>query len=458
MHFLSLGSCVGIGASCHYISVGETGLVLDAGADPNKEGPPSMPEYHRLGNLNLGHALITHAHHDHIGGIPSLAQRYSNIQIHLTRPTSMVAYYMLKASARLQERKFQEGSSEFAPLFDKDDVDDAADLFVAHKYQQAFPLSSTQDVSAEFYDAGHVLGSAGVLLRVRENGQIRSLFYTGDTNIRNQTIIPSARYPSSSVDVLVMESTLGADPHAEHTTRTEEERRFCETLVEVIDRGGCALVPVFMLGRSQEILALIHRFKQKNLIPADLPVYTAGGMRAIADIYDKTRDVSPRIDPLFQVFQVKQRSLPRKRSKLTKALNRPGIFVLASGMLFANTLSNRIAQRIIENEKHAILLVGYCKEDSPGGQLLEAWQQEEEGVILNPKVGMQPIDCQIDRFRFSGHSNRRDLVALVGKLNPKKVVLVHGDEEARTWVGNTITSTYPGVEVLLPAVGESLEL
>jgi len=458
MRFLSLGSCSEVSASCHYLAVGRNGLVLDAGADPNKEGPPSLPQYHLIRNRVLGHALITHAHHDHIGGLPSLVQQFPHTQLHLTEATGMLSDFMLMASARLQERKFREGSSAYPSLFDTDDVEETLSLFSTHDCEQPFPLSGEPLISAEFFDAGHVLGSAGVLLQFEENGHTRKVFYTSDTNLQSQAIIPGGRYPTPPIDVLIMESTLGADPKAEKVTRKREEQRFCEALQAVIEREGCALVPVFMLGRAQEVLAVIDRFKRMGQLPQDLPVYTAGGMREVSRIYDHMRNDTPRIDSDFQVNQVRQRIFRAKRAKIARALRKPAIFVLASGMLFERTLSNRLAQIFIEEEKHAILLVGYCKDDSPGGRLLHAWEQDLEGVVLDREVGMQPIACQIDRFRFSGHSNRRDLVGLAGHLRPQKIILVHGEDAARTWIADTIQRTHPETSVILPAVGQSIDL
>ena len=335
-------------------------------------------------------------------------------------------------------------------------------LYLTHELQETFKLNGIRDdsaISGQFFNAGHVLGSAGVLIRFNENGKDRSLFYTSDTNLRPQDIIPGGDYPDQQVDILVLESTLGADPDAEQTTRKLEEERFLEALQNILKRGGTVLIPVFALGRAQEILAIIDRFKVKGQIPEEIPIYTAGSMRAVADLYDKTRYTTPRLDPEFQVFGVSQKRLPRSQRATTEALSQPSIHIMSSGMMFERTISNRLAQQLVEDEKNGILLVGFAKEDSPAQQLLDA---AEAGpgteVTLDRLTGPQPINCQVDRFRFSGHSHRRDLLRIVEKLKPKNILLVHGEEKARNWMADNIRYFYPGTEIILPSFGETIRI
>ena len=460
MQFLSLGRSDEIGASCHYLSVGDRGLFLDAGADPNAEGEASLPNYSLVheffGATHPRDVYITHAHQDHIGGLPNLIDHFPLVRIRMTPATRMLLEFMLYSSARLQERRFREGSSAYPPIFDAEQVDDTLDMVQTHDYGVKIPHhSGFSSLTAEFCSAGHVLGSAGVLVTGPKG---RRLYYTSDTNLQAQTIIPGAALPSQPIDILVMETTLGADAEAERTTRKEEEKRFCHALQEVLGRGGCALVPVFMLGRAQEVLAVIDRFKRTGQIADDIPIWTAGGLREVSRIYDATRNSTPRLNPDFEVYSVRQRNPPFKHVKLAKVLRKPGIFVVASGMLFENTLSNRLAQMMVEDEKHAILMVGFCKDNTPGGRLLEAVTAGDDGVILDRETGMQPLDCEVQRFRFSGHSNRQELVGLARKLRPKKTVLVHGETAARSWMAEAIRKISPSTELLLPEAGERVDL
>lgn len=453
MRFLTLGNASNIGASCHYLDLDSCGLVLDAGADPNLEGPDSLPSFKRLGNRAVSHGIITHAHHDHIGAIPALVEAYPHVALHMTEPTRQLTSFMLEASVRLQRRRFAEGTSPYSPLFEYEDLDAVQDAVRTHAYAEWFDLMAG-DLAARFYYSGHLLGATGVLLTT---GSGMRVFYTSDTNMRPQTIVPGGHYPKEAVDVLIMECTLAADAEAERVTRKSEEQRLVHRIRKVLKRGGTVLLPVFMLGRAQEVLCMLGRFRQRGQLDPEIPIYTAGGLRQVSAIYDATRFDTPRLDPDFEVYSVEQRRFPRGKKAKRRSLREPSIHVLSSGMMVENTMSNWVAQEIIEHEKHAIFLVGFAKEDLPAGQLLQAVVTGADEVILDPRAGAQTIACEVDRFRFSGHSHRRDLVELVQRLSPRTVILVHGETEARAWMSDEIVRSCRSVDVLSPGLGEEVD-
>jgi Cft2 family RNA processing exonuclease len=231
----------------------------------------------------------------------------------------------------------------------------------------------------------------------------------------------------------------------------------------VLAGGGSVLLPAFALGRAQEVLALVGRYKHRGRIPKETPVYTAGSMRGIASIYDQTRFSTPRVDPEFEVYAVEQQRLPETNARLDEALVTPSIFVISSGMLFERTPSNRLAQRLVEDERHAIYFVGFTKEDSPGGRLLAAATEESPAgtvptVVLDTERGPQGVRADVRRFRFSGHAHRRDLIQLVEMLRPKTVVLVHGEAGAKDWMKDNLEFFYDDLKVVVPAQGEEVEL
>ena len=463
MDFVALGNTDTIGASCLYVRINDTGIMLDAGADPEEDGLASLPQFDILKknpDWYVDHAVITHAHHDHMGSVPIMIREFPHVVVHMSPATRQLLEMLLPASARLQRRKLREGSSMHEPLFSEEELEMHSFLYLTHELEEAFAISGMRDpstITGRFYNAGHVLGSVGVELEFNEDGKDRRLFYTSDTNLRPQHIIPGGDYPKDPVDILLLESTLGADPNAEQTTRKLEEERFLEAVQRVLGRGGTVLIPVFALGRAQETIAMIDRFKSKGKIDDDIPVYTAGSMRAVADLYDKTRYTTPRLDPEFQVFGVPQKRLPRSQRATADALSQPSIHIMSSGMMFERTISNRLAQQLVEDEKNGIFLVGYAKEDSPAHYLLEAVANGKGNeVTLDPLIGPQPINCDVERFRFSGHSHRRDLLRIVEQLKPEKILIVHGEEEARAWMADNIRYFYPDVDIILPSSGEKV--
>jgi Cft2 family RNA processing exonuclease len=466
MIFVPLGKTEAIGANCYFLMIEGTGLIIDVGADPEEDGIDSVPDFgfiHQNPNWYVDHALVTHAHHDHIGSLPVLIQNFPHVMVHMTKATRDLADVVLPASARLQQRRLREGSSVHEPLFSEEELGVYNYLYLTHDLNKDFDitgLKGTTKVKARFYSAGHILGSAGVLLRFEEEeGEERRVFYTSDTNMRPQSIIPGGEYPDPPIDVLFLESTLGADSEAELTTRRTEERNFSDALESAIARKATVLIPVFALGRSQEVLALIHRFKQRGTIPAETPVYTAGSMRAFAELYDKTRHNTPRLDPEFQVYDVDQIRLPRNRDAQRDALVGPSIHVVSSGMMFERTASNALAQQIVEDERNAVFLVGFAREDSPADRLLVAAQQGKgTEAVLDTARGPQPINCEVKKFRFSGHAHRRDLIELVEKLKPRTVVLMHGEEEARRWMSDNIKFFYPDIHIVMAQTGQAARL
>jgi Cft2 family RNA processing exonuclease len=462
MEFVALGGSEDIGASCHYVRIGDVGLLLDVGMDPDLDGEAALPQFDLIANHPdrwVDHIIVTHAHHDHLGGLIPALQRFPHAQVHMTKPTRLLADFLLASSARLQKRRVREGSTTTPPLFSEEDVENYTYLFGAHELEQPFELRGVRGgapILATFYDAGHILGSAGVLLEYSEGGQEQTLFFTSDTSVRPQTIIREAVYPDAQVDTLVLESTLGADPVAEQTTRKAEEERWAQAVADTLEDGGSVLVPVFALGRSQEMLALVDRYKRRGVIPKETPVYTAGSMRAVADIYDKTRLSTPRMNDEFVVFGVEQKRLGRGEKAFERSLEQPSIYLLSSGMMFERTAAYDVARRLLSGPRNAILFVGYAKPDSPADRLQHAAANrrnqglDEIEVRLSDSDAPQMLRCHVDRFRFTGHAHRRDLLGIVEDLQPERVLLVHGDTNARLWMKEQIETEFEGIEVTMP--------
>src|SRR5438034_7596811 len=153
-------------------------------------------------------------------------------------------------------------------------------------------------LSFEFFDAGHVLGSSGILLRAE--GQ--TVFYTGDVNFDDQTIMEAAVFPEEKIDVLIMECTRG--DHAKPTgwTRPGEERRLAETIATAFERRSCVLIPVFALGKTQEVLAMLYKFRREKLLP-EFPIYIGGLSSKMTDIYDRRARMTRRQLPRLQLMK-----------------------------------------------------------------------------------------------------------------------------------------------------------
>jgi Cft2 family RNA processing exonuclease len=307
------------------------------------------------------------------------------------------------------------------------------------------------DVVFQLFDAGHVLGAVGV--QIEAEG--RKLFYTGDVNFEDQTISRGARFPEEDIDVLVMETTRGDSPALEGFTRKKEEARLAQALKEAFNRGGCVLIPVFALGKTQELLAMFYEFRRQRLL-ANIPIYIGGLSTKLTEIYDRFAHTAPRQKPDLQILDQVAPFVIAGKSGGETQLQRSRIYALSSGMMTENTLSHTFAKRILSNPQHSLFFVGHADPISPAGKIRAT--PPGEAVVLKEGEDPIPIKCTIEKFNFSGHSTRESLRAYVNRLRPKKVVLVHGDPKAIEWFRATLAADLPDSEIVIPPPGVPVEL
>lgn len=198
-----------------------------------------------------------------------------------------------------------------------------------------------------------MLGSAGIL--VRAEGQ--TVFYSGDVNFDDQTIMQAAIFPEEKVNALIMECTRGDHAKPVGWTRPGEEQRFAQALVNAFDRGACVLVPVFALGKTQEVLAMLYKFRrQSRMFSGEFPLYIGGLSSKFTDIYDRRAQMTRRQLPRLQLMREVAPFILNDETVRDAPL-RPGrVYALSSGMMIPKTLSNVFARRLIENPRHSIFL------------------------------------------------------------------------------------------------------
>jgi Cft2 family RNA processing exonuclease len=456
--FINLTRRTEIGANSYYFEADGQRVVLDCGMHPKEEGEEALPNLQALDGRALDAILISHAHLDHIGSLPVLMRRQPDARVFMNESTADIGDALLHNSVNVMTRQREELGTVAYPLFTHRETDRATDLWRICRMRQ--PSDVTGDRSAgyrskgitfEFFDAGHVLGSSGVLLRAEG----RTVFYSGDVNFDDQTLIKGARFPEQGVDVLIMECTRGDSPLPEGFTRAGEERRFCAAVEAAFERGGCVLVPVFALGKTQELLTMIYKFRREKLL-GEFPIYIGGLSTKMTDIYDRYANVGARSVPRLQLLHEIEPFVLDGRN-IHEAPARAGrIYALSAGMMTPKTLSNIFARQIIGDPKHSIFFVGYADPESPGGILRRAKPGDQ--VALDPDEPPQTLRCNIEQFQFSAHASRESIVAYVKKLAPKKVVLVHGDPAAVEWMRAQMSSDLPASEVIVPPPGEEIEL
>jgi Cft2 family RNA processing exonuclease len=458
LKFINLTRRTEIGANSYYIEAGGHRLVLDCGMHPKFEGEEALPNFKSIADRQLDAIIVSHSHQDHIGTLPVLMRRQPNARVFMTEATAEIGNILLHNSVNVMTRQREELGTTLYPLFTHRETDRLADRWQTCPIRQTYTLAgertSARDADAltfEFFDAGHVLGSAGVLLR----SEGRAIFYTGDVNFDDQTIAQAAVFPEEKIDILIVECTRGDTPAPAAWTRAGEERRLAQAIERAFAGGGCVLIPVFALGKTQEILAMLYKFRREKLL-GDFPIYIGGLSSKISETYDRRARMGRRQLPRLQLLD-ELRPFVLNAETIHDARMRAGhVYALSSGMMTPKTLSNIFAQRVVENPRHAIFFVGYADPESAAGILKNALPNEQ--ITIDPDGPAQRVRCHIEQFQFSAHASRESIVQYVTKLAPEKVVLVHGDPLAVEWTRAILRLDLPDSEIIVPLPGQELEL
>ncbi len=458
MKFINLTRRIEIGANCYYLEAAGQRLVLDCGMHPKLEGEEALPNFKPIAGRKLDAILVSHAHLDHIGTLPVLMGHQPDARVFMSEGTAEIGNALLHNSVNVMKRQREELGVTMYPLFTHRGVDRVADQWRPCRFNQPTTLLGERattpgagGITFEFFDAGHVLGACGILL----NAEGRKIFYSGDVSFDDLTIAKAAVFPESGIDVLIMETTRGDTPLPPDFSRDQEERRFATAIDRAFANGGCVLIPVFALGKTQEVLAMIYKFRREKLL-GDFPLYIGGLSTRMTEIYDARAHGTRRQWPRLQLLPELNPFVLNGKT-IGEASPRGGrIYALSSGMMTPKTLSNIFARRVLENPKHSIFFVGYADPDSPAGILKAA--QRGDRVILDPDGEPQELRCNLEQFQFSAHASRESIVSYVKRLAPKKIILVHGDPRAVEWVHAQVATALPASQVIVPTPGMEIEI
>jgi Cft2 family RNA processing exonuclease len=458
LKFINLTRRTEIGANSYYIEAAGQRFVLDCGMHPKFEGEEALPNFRAIADKKLDAILISHSHQDHIGTLPVLMRRQPGARVFMTEPTTEIGDTLLHNSVNVMMRQREELGATLYPLFTHRETNRATGLWKSCPLGQPYSLSGERAranevdaVTFEFFDAGHVLGSAGI--RLRAEG--RTIFYSGDVTFSDQTVAKAAVFPEGKIDILIIECTRGDTPIPAGWTRAGEERRLAGAIDDAFARGGCVLIPVFAIGKSQEILGMLYKFRRENLV-RDFPIYIGGLSAKITNIYDRYAGMSRRQSPRVQLLGELSPFVLNGQT-IHEAPARAGrVYALSSGMMTPKTLSNIFAWRIIENPRHSIFFVGYADPESPAGILKNALRGEQ--ITIDPDEPSRALRCHMEQFQFSAHASRESIVQYVNRLAPKKILLVHGDPLAAEWMRAILSLDLPNSEVIVPTPGVEIEL
>jgi Cft2 family RNA processing exonuclease len=457
MRITNLNPDSAIGASAWYVELEGRGLLMDAGAHPRREGRASLPLFDAVAGREVEAIAISHCHHDHVGSLPVALRHFSRAQVLMTELSYFLIERILHNSVNVMTRQRDEEGIREYPLYTHDEVDDIAPLFQGFKCNRevvwgALPGArpGSEPPLLEFYDAGHTLGSAGIMVR----GRRETVFYTGDVCFHDQTILKSARFEDAHADVLIMETTRGNRALPPGFTREAEVERLFRAIEVVLERRGSVLIPAFALGRTQEILALLAVWMRSGRLTPQ-PVYIGGLGRVFAEIYDLEAHRAHRQHPGLQLHDALNLVVLDKGQIQNMRLGGGRLFVVTSGMMSEHTAAHDLAVRMIGDEKMGIFFVGYADPETPGGRLKAA--APGQAFLFSAGGGEVTPRCQVEDFDLTAHANREDLLDFVGQVDPRTVLLGHGEEDSRLWFEDQIRLRYPKIRVVQPQPGQSVE-
>jgi len=447
---LNLNPDQGIGASSWLVELDDHRILLDAGMHPKLEGREALPKFGKANTHDVDAIAISHCHHDHVGALPVAARHFPKAHVLMTELSYLLVERVLHNSVNVMTKQRDELGIRDYPLYTHDEVDDIAPFFQGFKYNREIEWAAHQKSRAglpsptlEFFDAGHTLGSAGILLR----GKKETLFYTGDVCFHDQTILKSARFEDVKADVMIMETTRGNRQIPPGFSRETEVERLAAAIQAAQKKKLCVMIPAFALGRTQEVLAMLAMLMREGKLK-EQPVYIGGLGRVFTEIYDIEAHRTHRQLSSLQLNEALQLIVLEKGAAETMKLTGGKIFVITAGMMSENTAAHDLAARMIGDERQNIFFVGYADPESPAGRLKAAKQGET--FVFSPRAGRVTKRCDMQDFDLTAHANREDMLEFVGRVAPRAVLLGHGDADARNWFEEQIRARWPKVKILQP--------
>ncbi|MEP6663866.1 MAG: MBL fold metallo-hydrolase, partial [Verrucomicrobiota bacterium] len=453
MRIVNLNPDSGIGASAWFVDLNGHRILLDAGTHPKLDGRGSLPLYGKIEREDLDAIALTHCHHDHVGSLPVALRHFPKAHVMMTDLSHKIIERVLHNSVNVMMRQRDELGIREYPLYTHDEVEEIAERFQDFKYNReiewaAYTKSRSGFTSPtlEFFDAGHALGSAGILLR----SQNQSVFYTGDVCFHDQTILRKARFEKIKADVLIMETTRGNREVPKDFTRGAEVERLAAAIRRVLERKGSVLIPTFALGRTQEILAQLSLMMAAGKL-VHQPIYIGGLGRVFTELYDLEAHRTHRQLEKLKLTQALNLVVPERNQVQNMRLGGGKLFVITAGMMTEQTPAHELALRMVEDEKQAIFFVGYADPSTPGGRLKAAKQGEK--FMFSASGGELTKRCEVQDFDLTAHANRDELLDFVGQVSPHTVLLGHGEEDARQWFEQQINLRWPNIKVIQPQPG-----
>ena len=464
MKIIFLGATHEVTGSCYYLEGAGRKFLVDCGMEqgPNYYENEDLP----VAPGDLDFVLLTHAHMDHSGNLPALYAKGFQGPVYATDATCNLCDIMLRDSAHIQlfeaewrnRKGRRQGKEEFVPAYTMEDALGVLKNFVECPYDRV--IHPAEGISVRFVDAGHLLGSSSIEVKITEEGQEKTIVFSGDIGNTNQPLIRDPQYLHNA-DYVVMESTYGDRSHGE---RPDYVRLLAEVIQETFDRGGNLVIPSFAVGRTQEMLYFIRQIKEERL------VYGHDGFKVFVDSPLANEATSIFAEHIYDCYDeeamelihkgINPLSFPGLKTSITsddsKAINFDEdckVIISASGMCDAGRIKHHLKHNLW-NEKNTILFVGYQAIGTLGRSLLEG--------ATDIKLFGEPVHVAAKILQMPGISGHADVNGLLDwakafEGKPKKVFVTHGEDSVTEIFAKRLRDEL-GYDTMAPFSGTSYDL
>jgi metallo-beta-lactamase family protein len=453
------GAAGEVTGSCHLLDHAGVRILVDCGLFQGSDAlEGENARDFAFDPKSIDFVLLTHAHLDHCGRLPLLARRGFRGEIIATAPTRELARLVLTDAASLQEEEAKSRTRRFSelvtPLYTIEDAFHAMDFF-GRRAEYGRDIALAPGLSVRFVDAGHMLGSASVLIEARRGGSKRRILFSGDLGNPGRPLLREAE-PPPAADVVVMEATYG---DRDHRSSADSIAELVDAIADRVGRGGNVVIPTFALERAQEILYHLAEAVREGALPRTLPVFLDSPMAISATetfarypecLGDAARRRLARGGDLFGLPTLRF----TRETADSMALNRikGGAVILAgSGMCTGGRVRHHLRHNLWR--KHAgVIFVGYAARGTPARRIIDG---ADTVRLFGEDIRVHARIWTINGF--SAHAGQHDLLEWLGRAAPRKAVLVHGEaERGLSALAERVAAL--GIGCVVPAQGQAIAL
>ncbi len=461
MKLTILGAAKQVTGSMHLLQLDNYSILIDCGLDYEKGTYQEENQHFPFNPATIDLVVLTHAHVDHSGNLPTLVRMGFEGQILCTSPTADLTELLLLDSVNIflrkqnKKSKHRKGRSGPQPLYLQKHVMETVDRFVTIRFNKPFKING--NIALTFIPVGHLLGAAAAVFSITENGIEKKIAFTGDIGRKNYPVLTDPE-PLPEVDYLISESTYGGRLH---TTDTTLKEKLIEIIKETcIKNPGRLIIPAFSIGRTQSLVFTLNQIFSKGLLPP-VQIFVDSPLANYAtEVYRKHHDlVSDEAKNFYQTkgdeFEFENLTYVHNQKESQSVMNylEPCIVISSAGMLEGGRIQDHLYYNI-QNYYCTILFIGYCAKGTLGDRLLRG----------DPIVRLRNRDLMVyatikKTDLLSGHGDHNDLMNIVrnqDRKTLKKTFLVHGEIKSMEALANSITEE--GYEVIIPEKGEPIEL